>query len=49
VAVAIPATVALVMFGCSDQAPRWLREVTGGVDATFGLLVLWLIKAIATP
>jgi hypothetical protein len=47
VVVAIPATFALMMFGYSDQAPRWLREVTGGVDASFGFPVLWLIKAIA--
>ena len=28
VAVAVPATIALIMFGYSDQAPGWLREVT---------------------
>jgi hypothetical protein len=48
-AVAVPATVALMMFGYSDQAPHWLREVTVGLDATFGFPVLWLIKAIAAP
>lgn len=48
-AVAIPAAVALMMFGYSDQAPRWLREATVGLDATFGFPVLWLIKAIAAP
>jgi hypothetical protein len=37
------------MFGYSDQSPRWLRETTVGLDATFGFPVLWLIKAIAAP
>lgn len=49
VAVAVPATVALMMFGYSDQAPRWLREATVGLDAAFGFPVLWLLKAIAAP
>jgi hypothetical protein len=49
IAVLIPATIALMMFGYSDQAPRWLREATVGLDATFGLPVLWLIKAVAAP
>ncbi|MGE5771251.1 MAG: hypothetical protein ACM3Z4_04275, partial [Hyphomicrobiales bacterium] len=44
-AVAIPAAVALMMFGYSDQAPRWLREATVRLDATFRFPVLWLIKA----
>jgi hypothetical protein len=47
-ALAIPAVVALMMLGYSDQAPRWLREVVVHLDATFGFPVLWLIKAIAT-
>jgi hypothetical protein len=47
VAVAIPATIALMMFGYSDQAPRWLRELSVSLDAMFGFPVLWLIKAIA--
>lgn len=48
-AVAIPAIVALIMFGYSDQAPSWLREITVRLDGTFGFPVLWLIKEIATP
>jgi hypothetical protein len=47
VAVAIPATIALMMFGYSDQAPSWLRDLTVSLDATFGFPVLGLIKAIA--
>lgn len=46
-AVAIPATIALMMFGYSDQAPRWLREFAVSLDASFGFPVLWLIKAVA--
>lgn len=46
VAVAIPATIALMMFGYSDQAPRWLREATVDLDGTFGFPVLWLIKTV---
>jgi len=46
VAVAIPAAIALMMFGYSDQAPRWLREATVGLDGAFGFPVLWLIKAV---
>ncbi len=46
-AVAIPAIIALMMFGYSDQAPDWLREATVSLDATFGFPVLWLIKAVA--
>lgn len=49
VVVGIPAVIALMMFGYSDQAPRWLREATVGLDAVFGFPVLWLIKAIAAP
>ena len=47
-AVVIPTAIALMMFGYSDQAPRWLREFTLSLDGTFGFPVLWLIKAIAT-
>jgi hypothetical protein len=47
VAVAIPATIALIMFGYSDQAPAWLRAFTVSLDAMFGFPVLWLIKTIA--
>ncbi len=46
-AVAIPAAIASMMFGYSDQAPRWLREFVVSLDATFGFPVLWLIKAVA--
>jgi hypothetical protein len=48
VAVAIPATIALMMFGYSDQAPRWLREFALTLDAFFGFPVLWLIKMVAS-
>ena len=47
-AVVIPTAIALMIFGYSDQAPRWLREFTVSLDGTFGFPVLWLIKAIAT-
>jgi hypothetical protein len=46
-AVVIPATMALIMFGYSDQAPAWLREFTVSLDATFGFPILWLIKLVA--
>ena len=46
-AVAIPVTVALIMFGYSDQSPRWLREFTVSLDAAFGYPVLWLIMTVA--
>ncbi len=46
-AVAIPAIIALMMFGYSDQAPTWLREITVNLDALFGFPVLWLIKLVA--
>jgi hypothetical protein len=49
VAIGIPATVALMMFGYSDQAPNWLRTVTAYLDATFGFPVWRLIRTIATP
>ena len=45
-AVAIPAAVAVMMFGYSDQAPGWLRSVTLTLDATFGFPVLWLIQKV---
>jgi hypothetical protein len=48
-AVVIPAAIALMIFGYSDQAPRWLREFTVSLDRTIGFPVLWLIKAIAAP
>ncbi len=46
-AVVIPATMALIMFGYSDQAPAWLREFTVSLDAIFGFPILWLIKLVA--
>jgi len=46
-AVAIPAVIALMMLGYSDQAPGWLREFVISLDAIFGFPVLWLIKAVA--
>jgi hypothetical protein len=49
VAVAIPGTVALMMFGYSDQAPAWLRALTSDVDAMFGFPVQRLIALIAGP
>jgi glutathione S-transferase len=48
-AVTIPALIALIMFGYSDQAPEWLRGFTVSLDATFGFPVLWLIKLVAAP
>jgi hypothetical protein len=48
-AVVIPAVIALMIFGYSDQSPRWLREFTVSLDGTIGFPVLWLIKAIAAP
>lgn len=47
VAVAIPATIAVMMFGYSDQAPGWLRSLTVALDAAFGYPVLWLIQKLA--
>ena len=47
VAVSIPALVALMMVGYSDQAPGWLRDFTVALDGAFGFPVLWLIKAVA--
>lgn len=46
-AVAIPVAIALMMFGYSDQAPRWLREFVTSLDASLGFPVLWLIKLVA--
>ena len=46
-AVTIPAAIALMMFGYSDQAPAWLRGLTINLDALFGFPVLWLIKLVA--
>lgn len=46
-AVAIPLIVMTMMYGYSDQAPRWLREAVAGLDAAFGFPVLWLITKIA--
>ena len=46
-AVTIPAAIALMMFGYSDQAPAWLRGFTINLDAIFGFPVLWLIKLVA--
>ncbi len=46
VTVAIPAAVALMMFGYSDQAPRWLHEFTFAFDRMLGFPFLWLIKTI---
>ena len=48
-AVVIPTAIALMMFGYSDQAPRWLREFTVSLDRAFGFPMLWLIKAITAP
>jgi len=46
-AVTIPALIALIMFGYSDQAPEWLRGFTVSLDATLGFPILWLIKLVA--
>jgi hypothetical protein len=46
VAVAIPALIALMMVGYSDQAPAWLRSVTVTLDAAMGHPVLWLIQKV---
>lgn len=46
VAVAIPALVALMMFGYSDQAPGWLRGVTVAFDGALGFPVLALIQKL---
>ena len=46
-AVAIPATIALIMFGYSDQAPAWLHEFSISLDAMFGFPVLRLIRLVA--
>lgn len=44
VAVGLPAAVALMMVGYSDQAPRWLRSITVALDGAIGFPVLWLIQ-----
>ncbi len=46
VAVAIPAFIAVMMFGYSDQAPGWLRSFTVGLDGAFGFPVLGLIQKV---
>lgn len=46
VAVAVPATVALMMFGYSDQAPAWLRSFTVSLDKAFGSPVISLIQKV---
>ena len=45
-AVAVPATVALMMFGYSDQAPAWLRSFTVSLDKAFGSPVISLIQKV---
>jgi hypothetical protein len=45
-AVALPILVTLMLYGYSDQAPRWLRAGTETIDATFGYPVLRLIAWI---
>ncbi len=45
--VGIPAFVALMVFGYSDQAPAWLRSLTISLDTAFGFPFLWLVRAIA--
>ncbi len=48
VAVAIPATFAVMMFGYSDQAPGWLRSLTVAFDGALGFPVMGLIQKIMT-
>lgn len=48
VAALIPAIIMAMMFGYSDQAPGWLRDVTITLDGAFGFPALWLIKVIMT-
>ena len=43
---AIPALIALMMFGYSDQAPLWLSGFTIA-STQLGFPVLWLIKLMA--
>ena len=47
VAVVIPLTGMVMIYGYSDQAPAWLRDFTVNLDAAFGFPILSLIKAIA--
>ena len=42
-AVALPLAVTAMLYGYTDQAPRWLRAATESVDAVFGYPVLRLI------
>jgi hypothetical protein len=46
IALGLPLVVALLMFGYSDQAPAALRQLTIGLDRTFGYPVLWLIGVL---
>jgi len=48
VAVSLPLTFALLMFGYSDQAPSILRSITMSLDRLFGYPLLALIGAIAS-
>jgi hypothetical protein len=43
IALAIPLIVMLPVFGYSDQAPTFLRDITVQLDAMFGGPVWWLI------
>jgi len=47
IAVVIPLTGMVMMYGYSDQAPAWLRDFAVNLDAAFGFPILSLIKAIA--
>ena len=42
-AVALPVAITAMLFGYTDQAPRWLRAATENVDAVFGFPVLRLV------
>ncbi len=46
---ALPLLFAIVLFGYSDQAPRWLQVFAVNLDAFFGQPVLSLIKARMAP
>lgn len=46
-ALTVPVTVALMMYGYSDQAPAMLRNAIAMVDAAFGYPVLWLLTKLA--
>jgi len=43
-AVALPLIVTVMLYGYTEQAPRWLYNLTVQVDAVFGQPVLWLIR-----